>query len=160
MREIYLTKNRENILAEVLKDRTGTEYEILRTENGKPYINAPLCFSLSHSGKRAVVALCNKPVGVDLELYKKRVRASVISRFSDRERAEIKNERDFLIHWTAREAYVKAVGGALYSHLKSLEFYGGDLYFDGQKQAVKLYHYYFSFGVATLCCTDAEMILP
>lgn len=143
-----------------LRARTGGECKILRTKNGKPYINAPLFFSLAHSGRRAVIAVCDKPVGVDLELYKKKSRYAVSSRFSLRERGEIKSERDFLKHWTVREAFVKAIGGTLFSYLKGLEFFGGDLYLDGRKQDVKIRFYYFSFGVAALCCGDLEIIVP
>ena len=36
---------------------------LARTENGKPYIDGnPLYFSLSHSGKHGVIAVCDKPV--------------------------------------------------------------------------------------------------
>ena len=59
MNKLFFTKA-EGIydrLDKILRNLLGYSPEILRTENGKPYIgNNPLYFSLSHSGKYGIIA--------------------------------------------------------------------------------------------------------
>ena len=139
-------------LNERLSRHIAAPIEILRTENGKPYVKGdPLYFSLSHSGEKAIIALSSSPVGVDLEIFKGKPRLLVTSRFSERERAEICGETDFLKHWTAREAFIKFWGGTLAEMWKRVEFYGGNIVLDGEIQSVKLRFYEFYYGVAALC---------
>lgn len=139
-------------LNSVLSRHIAAPFEIGVTENGKPFIEGnPLFFSLSHSGERAVFAVGDIPLGIDLEILKERNRESLISRFSERERAEITCERDFLIHWTAREAYVKLFGLTIAKMWKCIEFFGGILYVNGNPQDLYLQIYDLGYGVATLC---------
>lgn len=155
MIEIYLGDNnpREK-LEKILKERLGN-YEISVTENGKPYIEGnPLFFSYSHSGERGLTAIADRAVGADLEICRGRIRESVLKRFSERERAEIAVERDFLLHWTAREAYVKLYGLTLADMWKRIEFFGGKIYIDGKKQPVEVRGYEFWFGVGAVCCEE------
>ena len=77
-------------------------------------------FNLSHSGKYAVLAMSDKPVGVDVERGRKN-RLSVAERcFHEREYADImsakgdrEKEQKFLEYWTMKEAYVKWTGEGL-----------------------------------------------
>lgn len=156
MIELYLCRGDvHERLNGILSNKLAQPFEILKTENGKPYVAGnPLHFSLSHSGDRGIVAISDKPIGVDIEIFKGKLRKSVLERFSAREQAEIANERDFLIHWTAREAYVKLYGRTIAKMLNRVEFFGGKLYLDGQLQSVKIRHYYFSFGVAAVCTEE------
>lgn len=153
MIELYTVKKQAlyPTLEKILTERTG-KCEIAKTPAGKPYaVYGGVEFSLSHSGEKAIIALSDKPVGVDLELLKGRIRESVLSRFSQRERAEIECERDFLFHWTAREAYIKLIGGALFNYIKRLEFFCGGLYLDGNKLDVNITRHIFGNGVAAVC---------
>lgn len=126
--------------------------EILRTKNGKPYFkDNPLFFSLTHSGRHALVVFCDKPVGVDLETFKKRTYGHIISRFSERERAEICDERSFLSHWTVREAFIKMKGGTIAEYLKRLEYHDGKLYLDDAAQDCRITMHVFDFGIAAVC---------
>ena len=141
----------ENVKALLLKHITGP-IEILRTENGKPYLEGnPVYFSLSHSGDKAVAAISKAPVGVDLELFTGKSRGALLKRFSERERAEIEDERGFLRHWTAREAYIKLKGLILAQTFKRLEFYGGELYLDGAYVGVNIDFYEKAGGVIAVC---------
>lgn len=153
MTEVYLCEGDVHArLDKLLKAKLKYPFEIKKTPLGKPYIGGnPFYFSLSHSGGRGIIAISDKPCGVDLEVFKGRLRDSVLNKFSERERAEIASERDFLQHWTAREAYIKLYGFSIYKLCRRLEFYGGKLYLDGELQSVKLRFYYFQFGVAALC---------
>lgn len=126
--------------------------EILRTENGKPYLEGdPLFFSLSHSGERAVIVFCDNPVGVDLELDRARNYSHVLFRFSERERQEIFTRRDFYLHWTAREAFLKMKGWTLAGYIKRLEYCDGKIFVDGTEQNCKITRHFFDFGVACVC---------
>lgn len=153
---VYLCRdNVHERLNGILGDKLSQPFEILKTENGKPYVEGnPLHFSLSHSGGRGIIALSDTPIGVDFEIFKDKPRTSVINRFSAREQAEIANERDFLKHWTAREAYVKLYGLKIAETWKRIEFFSGKLYLDGQLESVKLRYYCFAFGIAAVCCEE------
>ncbi len=154
MNKLYLT-TAEGIydrLDELLVKFTGKSQTVFKTAEGKPYIGGnPLFFSLSHSGSKGVIAISDGPVGVDLELYKDRLHLAVSAAFSDREQQEILNEADFLAHWTVREAYVKMLGKTLAQTLKSMEYYEGNLYFDGKIQPCVLQTHRFDFGIVTVC---------
>lgn len=158
MIEIYQTSEtsaHEKLLS-VLSRHIPAPFEISVTENGKPYIAGdPVYFSLSHSDGRAVIAVSSLPAGIDLEVFKGRVHTKVFSRFPEAEQAEIADESDFLMHWTAREAFVKLRGGQLATMWKHIEFSGGKLRFCGETQRVKLRFYKFYYGIAALC---TEMI--
>jgi 4'-phosphopantetheinyl transferase len=95
-----------------------------REPSGKPSLTEPagLAFSLSHSHALAAIAVAARPqVGIDIEqLVRRPVPEAVWRRVLDaRELACVLSvsprQRDeaFLRHWTAKEAYVKAVGVGL-----------------------------------------------
>lgn len=160
MNKLYVTKaeNAHKRLEEILFKLTGAAPEILRTENGKPYIEGnPLFFSISHSGAHGIIAISDKPVGVDLEIFKGKDRLSFISRFCEEEQLEITSEKDFLFHWTVREAFVKMRGSTLASDLKNTAYYGGNLYFEGNLQDCILQKHVFPFGVVTVCIAKEKV---
>ena len=137
MLEIFLTENNSvyEKLEILLTQRLGAKFEIMRTANSKPYIEGtPLHLSLSHSGSSALIAISDKPVGVDAEIIKERKYSSVLSRFTERERKEINNDiTAFYENWTIKEAYIKLSGGTLAKDLKRLEYFGRSLFCDGEK---------------------------
>ncbi|MDE5942691.1 MAG: 4'-phosphopantetheinyl transferase superfamily protein [Clostridia bacterium] len=157
MTELFLTAN-SNLyekLETLLKTRISSPFKILRNENGKPYLTGnPLYFSLSHSGKKAIIAISDSPCGVDLELVNGKSRKVVLNSFSYEERAEIESERDFLTHWTVRESYIKMLGLTLASKLKNLKFIGGKLYDDGEKVECAFFHGGDGDLVFSLCVED------
>lgn len=151
---LYVTVNDDvyGKLKCLLSGHIPAPIEILRTENGKPYLAGnSVFFSIAHSGNKAVIALSDLPVGVDIETIRGAAHAPVLSRFSAREQREIHGETDFLRHWTAREAYIKMTGGALAEDLKKIEIYGGDIYYCGNKQAVDLFCRLTEDSVISVC---------
>lgn len=154
MIKLYLT-NAEGIydrLDEILRSLLGYAPEIKRTAAGKPFIeNNPLYFSVTHSGKRGAIAVADKPVGVDLELFKGELHALVKNSFPEEEQNEITCEREFLAHWTVREAFVKMQGKTLAQTLKSMRYCGGNLYFNGELQAVEIFTHALDNGIITVC---------
>ncbi|MCD8309096.1 MAG: 4'-phosphopantetheinyl transferase superfamily protein [Clostridia bacterium] len=126
------TKEKDGYLQNVLLQHITPPFEILRTPSGKPYINGnPVYFNLSHSGDVCTIAVSDSPVGIDIELYGRGLRKRVLSRFCEEEQSEINNKKDFLLHWTAREAYIKYCGGTLAHMLEFTSFYGGTLRYGG-----------------------------
>jgi len=109
-------------------------------EHGKPFLLSPargdvLCFSLSHSGDLALVAMIRgRAIGVDLE----RVRpikdfAGLVDRFfSPAERhalarvAPDRRQHAFLAAWVLKEAYLKACGEGLQRSLDAFDVTIGD----------------------------------
>ncbi|MDE6504827.1 MAG: 4'-phosphopantetheinyl transferase superfamily protein [Clostridia bacterium] len=128
-------------------------FVIQRTENGKPYIEGnPIYFSLSHSGGKAVIALCDKPVGADMELFGNKKYKSVLSRFTENEQNEINgSEAGFLKNWTAKEAFIKMLGGTIAGYLKRLEYRDGQIYLDKTPQNANIYTHEYDFGIVTVC---------
>lgn len=159
MLEIYWTKNKDvhRKVQILLERKIGKGFIIKRTENGKPHIEGdPLYFSLSHSLDRAMIALCDKPVGIDLEYYDKGGRLKnfkhVLSRFTKREQEWIDgNFVFFFLNWISKEAYIKMKGGTLARDLKRLEFFNYDLYCDGEKIDCIANMAHFTAGTYSVC---------
>ncbi len=155
MIKIFFTQkdNLGEFTKRALSDELKGPVLILRTPEGKPYIEGNgIYFSLSHSGKKGVVVLSEKPVGVDLEYIKKRDYPATMSRFPAREQKEITSREEFIRHWTAKEAFIKMHGYTLASALRFTEYFGGNIYFRGEKQPCGITHYKLGkSGVLTIC---------
>ena len=94
--------------------------EVRFDPNGKPcFVNSPLYFSLSHSGKLAVVLISEEPCGVDIELVRPEVAERLRERcLSDAERAW---DCDFFELWTQKECIAKLDGRGLPSHPSEID---------------------------------------
>ena len=99
--------------------------------HGKPALEAPIRFNLSHSDGRALFAFAPaREVGIDLEAGARLGEdwPGLVRRiFSAREQAELASlaagqRRDaFLSGWTRKEAYLKATGQGLVNGLQQIE---------------------------------------
>jgi 4'-phosphopantetheinyl transferase len=122
---------------QVLSDATdvpAAEWRFREGPRGRPEIAAPettLRFNLAHSG--GVVACVigdGVDVGVDVEHLDRPALAYDVARrcCSDEELADIHDEpeehrqRRFLIYWTLKEAYLKALGLGISVHLPDVSF--------------------------------------
>ncbi len=92
---------------------------------GKPFLTTKtgIHFSLSHSGSWVFCAISRDPVGVDVELP--RCTAEIAHRFFQPEELEglelVPEQLNRL--WTAKEAFVKALGGGLTIPLNSFSVF-------------------------------------
>jgi len=107
------------LLAENLPNETllsKVEFE----EKGKPFIpNSTVCFNISNTKGIVVLAIHNKPVGIDVERLRK-PRESIYPRvFSSEEISSISCSEDFTRLWTRKEAVVKLFGGGISMGLNS-----------------------------------------
>lgn len=113
--------------------------EILRTKNGKPYVqNAPF-FSVTHTQNRLYIAFSNAEVGLDAENLTRTPRyESIVKKFHPMEQAEIANTNDFLRHWVAKESAVKYLGGTIAHDLHKLCFAKGVLTYESKVFPAKI----------------------
>jgi 4'-phosphopantetheinyl transferase len=94
--------------------------------SGKPQLSAgqnprSLHFNVSHSADMALIAVCDRRIGVDIEKIRTDVETSTLAErfFSLRERAGLKALPDqlrvpgFFACWTRKEAFLKATGDGL-----------------------------------------------
>jgi 4'-phosphopantetheinyl transferase len=87
-------------------------------DHGKPVVVGAPSFSLSHSGTVGLLALSRPRVGIDVEIVRPRVHLDRLARrvFDETEyaqwaaRPDVERLPAFLRAWTAKEAYLKAVG--------------------------------------------------
>ena len=91
--------------------------EILREEQGKPWIPGGPAFSLAHTRTMALCAVSDEPVGVDAETVRPLrpgvARLSLQAHEQAWAAAQPDFDRAFLTLWTAKEAYVKLTGAGL-----------------------------------------------
>lgn len=88
------------------------------SENGKPdFADSPYHFNITHAGKLLVVAIADRPIGVDLEPYvsfREGRRARFLSAFTEGERALIEAapdlDRALIECWVKKEAVLKQSG--------------------------------------------------
>ena len=101
--------------------------DILRTENGKPYIESnPLFLSVSHTKDKLFLVFADENVGIDAEQMQREVQfCHIVKKFPLEEREEITSIQSFLRHWTAKESVVKWLGGTLARDLYTLTFSNG-----------------------------------
>ena len=102
------------LLQHALEQAGVQEPVFAETALGKPYLeNYPhIHFSLSHSGCWAVCAVGEAPLGVDVE--QPRCTMEIAKRFFRPDELPETEDKDHLLRlWTAKEAFVKALGKGL-----------------------------------------------
>jgi 4'-phosphopantetheinyl transferase len=118
-------------LRQLLGEYTGIEpqkIDFTYSDRGKPRINASIQFNLSHSGEVALYGFGgNRRIGVDVEEMRSIDDLEGLTKrfFCDREHELIKNSLDkeglFFQLWTAKEAYLKAIGTGIAGGLDAVE---------------------------------------
>jgi len=106
------------------------EVSFRHSQNGKPHVSlktgaTPIHFNLSHSEDRALLAVSCSNVGVDIEFIRNVPNLPRLGRLILAESElecmlslpQPRQARFFCLHWTVREAFVKAHGGGLGSLL-------------------------------------------
>lgn len=102
---------------------------------GRPTLDLPVQFSLSHCEGRVLCALSTDgPVGVDIEALGPRGAAEFGLYLSARERAWAGSDtRRFYSLWTRKEAVLKAAGSAGLRQMGDFEMLGGRTEFAGHR---------------------------
>ena len=105
-------------LRTVLGERLGVapaELTFAASEHGKPELpGSSVRFNLAHSGNRALIAVADVEVGVDVERLERSSRA-IERTLTDGERAGLGPDRhvELMRIWCRKEALAKAIGGGL-----------------------------------------------
>ena len=145
---------------------TEEELVFAKGEHGKPYVlNLPAHFNIAHSGQYVVLAVSDRPIGVDIEvvrnfsaiLAKKRFNAEELAYIagSNPSRKKSVMQRCFYELWTAKEAYLKYTGEGLGGGIQSLTLRcDGDKLIPARKN-IRLSFDYSVPGAVTAVVTDA-----
>lgn len=146
-------------MQKILRDHYQIEHpQIVTGKCGKPRLETEKpCFNLSHSGNMTAVAVGDTEVGLDIQLRTARDYSAIKRRLSPEEQKE-----DFFRVWTAKEAYVKYLGGTLAELYASLRFFQNALYLNGERAEVSLCFRETEEYVLCLCtalpCATVELI--
>ena len=146
-------------LAEYLGQQPSS-IAIKRNEYGKPYLAEQMefNFNLSHSGRQLLLAVTNGcQVGVDIEMIRPRpgFEGLVKKCFAEQEQqywhslSEQNKITAFYRFWTAKEAFVKAVGRGIALGLNKVELASGQ-----PLRLVSIPEQYGSVAVWSLCAID------
>ncbi len=106
-----------------------SEIEFEYSSFGKPHLkDSALCFNLAHAEDRFVLAVCERAVGVDIELRRSvpDLNGVVAQVFSAAElqlwKSNPTNEK-FLSLWTRKEALLKGIGAGIAEHLRNVSVF-------------------------------------
>ncbi len=152
---------------------------IVKDEKGKPYLLGypNLFISLSHSGKYLACAFGDKPVGIDIEVWKTHSRwQKIVEKMHPREQEKMREScgggidrgteepvADFCDLWVRKESFVKAIGEGLRLPLSAF-----DTTEDAVRQTLREGSWYlksrklFAEGLSVGICTleDEEILFP
>ncbi len=115
------------MLREIL-ERQGLSHPFLfeKNEHGKPYLKdyPEVHFNISHCKNGIAVAVSDKPVGIDIESFRK-VSDSLLHYTMNEEECRIilespDPEQTFCAYWTKKEAVFKLRGTGITTHLHDL----------------------------------------
>lgn len=138
--------------------------KIVVGKDGKPRTEG-ICFSLSHSAQRAVLAVSAREVGCDVEQIRK-IPPAVWRRLSKAEQEEIfscqmgeRPECKFFLNWTKRESYLKYTGEGT-PKLLQIEIRGGEIFRGGKRADCFVKSLLLAGGYAlSVCFEDAESLI-
>ena len=143
-------KSSEFLLSVLAKGGVHTP-KILRTPNGKPYLDGnALYFSVTNTKGLTAIAVSRQEVGLDAEFRNQRRLDALQARLTPLER-----EEDFFELWTAKEAYIKYRGETLARLLSALTYEQRTLLLESHPIPVFMKH--FQLEDCTLCvCAERE----
>ena len=118
----------DELIRRILKQSGVSCPQILRTPEGKPYIETEeVCFSVSHTADTFALAVDDAPLGLDIQ-YRRDAKASRIGRkyFTEQEQEMVREGGldAFFRIWTRKEAYGKYLGTGLLDVLDRVPVYG------------------------------------
>lgn len=111
------SKTSKELLEIALKEEGITSYKILKTKNGKPYLeNSNIFYNISHKNKMVGLIISNSEVGLDIEYIDTesiKRKSTLKYFFTEKERESITNNEELLTLWTKKESYIKLNAGML-----------------------------------------------
>ena len=153
----------ESFIKKILAEFYGIENAVvLRTKNGKPYVENGPYFSVSHTANKLFVVFSAQNVGLDAELLSRKVNYKlIVKKFPLFEQEEISCDKDFLYHWVAMESAVKYLGGTISHDLKDLAFKERKLFYKSVEMPVKIQFITWENYLLAVCSnTELENLTP
>jgi len=112
------------MLAELLQKEFALETFCIEVEeHGKPYLagHQDIHFNISHCQKAIAVAVSDRPVGIDVESFRRFGDGLLDKTMNGSEKAEIlasaNQEETFAAYWTRKEAVLKLAGTGITDNL-------------------------------------------
>ena len=110
------------IAVQLLYQLTGRGEPFCYTKYGKPYWEEGPYFNYSHCLSGIIVAVSEKPVGVDIESYRHFDEELMRRVMNEEECRDILNDAEppkrFIYYWTRKEAYLKYKGVGITEDLR------------------------------------------
>lgn len=115
-----------SLMAGLLIRRAVGDSPICVGEHGKPYVENGMCFSVSHSGRMAAIAVDESEIGLDIEQIPDHSRLKIADRFyHPAEQKYVKEAVDpcraFCEIWTRKEAVLKMTGEGIATDLTAFD---------------------------------------
>lgn len=118
------------LLEQGLLKEYGRTWETAVSENGKPFLkgNPGVFFNISHTEGIAVCAVCDRPVGIDIQIRKPCSKGLIRKMCSPEEYSWISSlkeeemEKSLLRLWTLKESFAKAEGRGLSIPFRQISF--------------------------------------
>lgn len=164
MNYVYYTLRQSEsqpVVEYILKERFNiTSANFKKNENGKPYIEGnPIYFNVTDTKGFKAMVFSENEVGLDCENLSREINYEKFKKyFSLREFEEIKDKKDFLKNWTAKESFVKKRGKSIFEYLNRIEFFNGKIYFDGNEATESCVHFEIDKTILCLCSEDPSYI--
>lgn len=110
----------------------GKQIKFIYNQKGKPYLSdnsqSNIKFNLSHKNQYTIYAISQNDLGIDIEVIKPNIEVeNIVKRFFTKEELnyisqlqKVERLEYFFQLWTAKEAYLKAIGEGLSGGLNSI----------------------------------------
>jgi 4'-phosphopantetheinyl transferase len=152
-----------SILPNYIPDLTPL-FELLFIQTNKPYLqDTDVNFNLAHSGELVLLAVSNKPIGIDVEHIKPIKDMTDVMKvcFNEQEIHSINSSPNpqfrFYEFWTRKEAILKATGQGIATNLLDLTVIEGENTFETELWLTeKMYLNTFEFEKEYLVSTASE----
>ena len=116
----YNIEESNSFIKKALSKAGYKNIEIKRTENGKPYTEENVFFSLSHTENFIVCAISDSEIGIDAERMRSvEKRERIAKKILKKE--NINSDKEFLELWTKYESKIKFYGKKLFNSLSEEE---------------------------------------
>jgi len=103
----------QELIEKIIFGSMGFDGQILKNENGKPYIkDNPIFFNCTNTESFSAIAVGKSALGIDAEKIGRK-------------------KKEELLRWVAYESYIKFLGGSIFSEYKKLSFDGENIFYCG-----------------------------
>lgn len=100
-------------VAQLIREAFGPEAKLTHDENGRPYLEGAtdIHISISHSAEECLLAVSNRPVGIDIETPREQLQRIAAKFLTPAEYSRGPHDIGVLLrYWTAKEAVFKCSG--------------------------------------------------